>query len=83
MNRAELLAKLNEAYEIVMGQKLPENGIDMNTDLRTDLGLSSIGMLYFVITMETLFSVRFEGVGVEDFKTIGDVADYIEKHSSL
>ncbi len=82
MNREDIIKKLSEAYSVVMGKEVPENGWNMDTDLRTDMGLSSIGMLYFVITIESLFSIRFEGVGTSDFNTIGDVVAYIEEHTA-
>ena len=36
-------------------------------------------MLYTVIGIEEMFGIRFENVGMSDFKTLGDVVDYIEK----
>ena len=47
------------------------------SDLRTDLGLSSVGMLYMVFSIEEIFGVRFENVGMSDFKTLGDVVNYL------
>ncbi len=48
--------------------------------LSTDLGLSSVAMLYMVIAIEETFDVRFDNVGMDDFKTLGDVIDFIEGH---
>ena len=49
------------------------------SNLVTDLGLSSVGVLYVVIAIEEFFDIRFDDVGFADFKTVGDVIDYIEK----
>lgn len=49
-----------------------------DSDLRIDLGLSSVGMLYMVFSIEETFGVRFENVSMNDFKTLGDVVDYLE-----
>ena len=46
--------------------------------LSTDLGLSSVAMLYMVIAIEETFDVRFDDVGMDDFKTLGDVVTFIE-----
>ncbi|MBO7407947.1 MAG: acyl carrier protein [Clostridia bacterium] len=46
--------------------------------LMTDLGFSSVSMLYMVIAIEEEFGIRFGNVGASDFKTLGDVVDYIE-----
>ena len=48
--------------------------------LSTDLGLSSVAMLYMVIAIEETFAVRFDDVGMDDFKTLGDVVTFIEEH---
>jgi acyl carrier protein len=38
-----------------------------------------VGVLYVVIAIEEFFNIQFNDVGFADFKTIGDVIDYIEK----
>ena len=50
-----------------------------SANLMTDVGLSSVGVLYVVIAIEEFFNIRFDNVGFGDFKTVGDVVDYIEK----
>ena len=45
--------------------------------LTTDLGLSSVGMLYMVIAIEESFGVVFENVSMGDFVTLRDVVDYL------
>ena len=47
--------------------------------LTTDLGLSSVGVLYVVIAIEEFFSIQFDDVGFGDFSTVGSVIDYSEK----
>ena len=68
----------------VMKMAMPATELDVSsvsesTNLVNDLGLSSVGVLYVVIAIEEFFNIRFEDVGFADFKTIGDVIDYIEK----
>ena len=46
--------------------------------LTTDLGFSSVSMLYMVIAIEEEFGIRFDNIGASDFVTLGDVVDYIE-----
>ena len=48
-------------------------------NLFSDLGLTSIGMLYMVIAIEETFGIRFDNVGMNDFSTLGSVVDYIEE----
>ena len=48
------------------------------SDLAADLGLTSVGMLYLVIAIEESFGIRFDDVGMSDFRVLADVVDYIE-----
>ena len=79
MSRNDILVKLGD----VMRMAMPSSDLDMtvlseNADLVNDLGLSSVGILYVVIAIEEFFQIRFDNVGFADFKTLGDVIDYIE-----
>lgn len=49
-----------------------------DSNLASDFGINSVGMLYMVIAIEESFNIRFENVGMADFKTLRDVIDYIE-----
>lgn len=53
-----------------------------STKLLTELGLSSVSMLFLVIAVEEDFGIQFDDVGVSDFETVGDVIDYIERKLS-
>ena len=80
MSRNEIKEKLAE----VMKMAAPNAEIDVtelkeSSNLVTDVGLSSVGVLYIVIAIEEFFSIQFDDVGFGDFKTVGDVVDYIEK----
>ncbi len=68
----------------VMKMATPAGDIDLDvlsesSRLVDDIGLSSVGVLYIVIAIEEFFDIRFDDVGFADFKTIGDVIDYIER----
>ena len=71
MSRSEIKEKLID----VMRMATPSSEVDFESlpDTATligDVGLSSVGILYIVIAID---------VGFADFKTIGDVIEYIEK----
>lgn len=79
MQRNEIKEKLFEVMTLAM----PDANFDINTlsedsNLTVDVGLSSVGILFVVIAIEEFFNIRFDNVGFNDFKTIGDVIDYIE-----
>lgn len=79
MTRIELIEKLKEVFKMAMGTHYDEAKCTEDASLATDLGLNSVGVLYCVIAIEEYFGIRFDGVGFSDFKTVKDVADYIEK----
>ena len=65
---------------MVMRDRAPDlDTLSESSNLVTDLGLNSVGVLYVVIAIEEFFGIEFENVGFGDFKTIGDVIDYIEQ----
>ena len=79
LTRSEITDKLKEI--LTQADEKYRNAIDSITDqsnLTTDVGLTSVGMLYLVIVVEESFSIEFDNVGTGDFKTFGDIVDYIE-----
>ncbi len=81
MERNEIIEKLKEILEMALGkdaQAILLNATE-NSNLVEDLGLNSVGILYVVIGIEEIFAISFENACFGDFKTLGDVIDYIEK----
>ena len=82
MSRTEIKEKLIDVMKMVTpGNAEDIDKLDEGSSLTSDVGLSSVGVLYIVIAIEEFFSVRFDDVGFADFKTIGDVIDSIERKS--
>ena len=80
MSRNEIEQKLLEVMKMAMpGQESILEGLSESSRLVDDLGLSSVGVLFVVIAIEEYFDIRFDDVGFADFKTVGDVVDYIER----
>ena len=78
MNRNEILEKLKEI--LVAADERGSDLIDSlseQTRLQDDLALSSVNMLYMMIATEAVFNIRFDDVGVGEFRTVGDVVTYI------
>ena len=79
MSRNEIIEKLKDVMQMAMpSSDVDADSITEDTRLVNDLGLSSVGILYVVIAIEEFFGIRFDNVGFADFKTIGDVVNYIE-----
>ena len=79
MSRNDIIEKLTDVMKMAMPSEINEKALNENAYLVNDLGLSSVGVLYVVIAIEEFFNIRFDDVGFADFKTVGDVVDYIEK----
>jgi len=79
MTRTEITEKLKDVFQMAAGKTYDESKYDESSNLTTDLGLNSVGILYCVIAIEEFFGIGFEDVGFGDFKTVGDTIDYIEK----
>ena len=80
MTRAEIKEKLREVLAMTdINPPYLAGEIEESKELVKDFGFSSVGMLYTVIGIEEMFGIRFEGVSMADFRTVGDVVDYIEK----
>ncbi|MBO7638985.1 MAG: acyl carrier protein [Treponema sp.] len=79
LSREEIIAKLNRIL-VSADEKYADviDKITMNSSLQNEVGLTSVGMLYLVIVIEETFSIQFENVGIDDFKTFGDIVEYIE-----
>ncbi len=81
LNKDEIVKKL---VEILINQdekyKSLESNVTDDMSLTTDLGLNSVGMLYLVIVIEETFGIHFEDIGIDDFKTFGDMVSYIQEN---
>ncbi len=80
MSRSEIAEKLADVMRLAMsGASVDVSNLSEDSSLTTDVGLTSVGVLYVVIAIEEFFSIQFDNVGFGDFKTVGDVIDYIEQ----
>ncbi|MBQ7408225.1 MAG: acyl carrier protein [Clostridia bacterium] len=77
LTRNEIIEKLKEVIQLALGDKANIEEYTENSNLITDLGLNSVGILYIVIAIEEFFSIEFDDVGFGDFQTVKDVIDYI------
>lgn len=79
--RTEIAEKLKDILVLAVGNGVNLENCNEQSNLTTDLGLNSVGILYVVIAIEEFFNIRFEDVSFSDFRCVGDVLDYIEKHT--
>ena len=78
MERIEIRQKLNDIFALIVKGTQNVADIDENSNLVTDLGLNSVGLLYTVIAIEEFFNMRFDDISLGDLQTVKDVIDYIQ-----
>ncbi|MBR0439215.1 MAG: acyl carrier protein [Bacilli bacterium] len=81
MTRLEIFNKLKELIKLANSSNgsLLED-VSEESDLRSDLGLTSIGVLYLAISIEQTFNIEFQDSSFDDFTNVKDVIDYIERN---
>lgn len=82
MTRDEIIEKLKDIIKFAMPNKVDviENCTE-ESNLITDVGLNSVGLLYIVIAVEEFFNVSFDDVSFNDFETVKDVIDFIQANN--
>ena len=82
MERKEIFEKLKDLIKMANTSN-PEliDNCNESSNLRGDLGLTSIGVLYLAISIEQMFDIEFGNTSFDDFNTVKDVVDYIEQNS--
>lgn len=76
LNKDDILNQLKDIL-VGMDSKNAEKmkNLTKDTKLVTELGLSSVSMLYLVIAIEETFNVEFDNE--KPFETVGEVVDFI------
>lgn len=78
MSREEIFKKLQELIKLANSSNVEQiESCTQESDLRTDLGLTSIGVLYLAISIEQTFDIVFTDTAFDDFTKVKDVVDYI------
>lgn len=80
MTRQEIFDTLKDIIGSALERTDNMKDVSERSDLRTDVGLNSVGLLYIVISIEERLHVSFDDVSFNDFQTVSDVIDYIEQH---
>ena len=68
----EILAEFTEMGTAEMNE---------NTELVNDMGLNSLDVMNVVVAFEDEFDIEIPDRIIKDLQTIGDIAEYIEKHA--
>ena len=80
MDEHEILEKIKE----VVADKLDADPSDVTDESRfmEDLGADSANVMILVMDLEQEFDIVVEDDVLGNIKTVGDIIDYLEKHTS-
>ena len=81
MSREDIISKLKEIFRLVVHNGVDADQLSESSDIRCDLGVDSIGMIYMAVSIEKVFGIDMGDVSAGTFKTVGEVIDYIEERT--
>lgn len=76
----EIIKDLRRIFELVVPNAVNIDKITLESNILTDLGVNSVGLIYLAIAVEEMYEIDMSDVTFNTFKTVGDVVDYIIKN---
>ena len=71
---------LEKVREILLNHaQVSADEIELSTDLVKDLDLNSLDVVNLIVTFEDEFGIEIPDRAIQDFVTVGDIVDYLEK----
>lgn len=70
--------RLIKVFNAVFEDDVDLSSVTESADLREDIGINSIGMLYMAMAIEEEFGVKFTNDDFPNMKTVADVIACIE-----
>ena len=80
MEKKEILNKIIEIYENIVGEEVDKEKLTLSSNIKEDLGINSVGLLYLIVDIENKFDVVLHNQSIEKFVTLDDVVTYIEEN---
>ena len=73
------LEKLIAVCNAVFEGEISLEGVTPESNLRDEVGINSVGMLYMAMALEEEFSIKFRNEDFSSIATVQDVIDCIER----
>jgi acyl carrier protein len=70
--------RLIKVFNVVFEDDISSDAIKLDANLRDDIGVSSIGMLYMAVALEEEFEIKFSNEDLNNVTTVADVVACIE-----
>ena len=80
MEKKEILNKIIEIYENIVGEEVDKEKLTLSSNIKEDLGINSVGLLYLIVDIENKFDVVLHNQSIEKFVTLDDGVTYIEEN---
>ena len=81
------MSKQNEILATIETFLKDRNGenfqVSLESDLRKDLQADSVELMEFIINLEDEYQMEIPEKAIDEFNTVGDVVDYIEKRTAV
>ena len=74
----DIIERMKDVLESVFEGEIDPASVKESDDLRDDLEMNSISMLYMIMGLEEEFEIKFENSDFVKMKTVGDVIECIE-----
>lgn len=72
------IEELKDVFKTVFPEDIAVDNITENANLREDIGMNSISLLYMAMVLETKYNIQFSNEDFEKLNTISDVISKIE-----
>jgi acyl carrier protein len=70
--------RLVNVFNTVFEDEMDAKAVRLDADLREDMGINSIGMLYLAMAVEEEFGIKFSNEDFTGIRTVEDVVRCIE-----
>ena len=74
----QTLERLVKVFRVVFEENIDPAQITMEANLREDIGMNSIGLLYMAMAIEEEFGIKFKNEDFMGIQTVADVVAVIE-----
>ena len=71
--------ELKEIFHTVFGSDMDLSAFNENSDLRKDMGMNFISLLYMAMVLEEKYGVKFTNSDFENMNTVADVIRKIQE----
>lgn len=78
MTELEILEGLKKIFTLVINRNAEVDNMKMDAKIVSDLGVSSVGLIYLMVAIEEQFGIDMSDVTFNSFETVGDVVTYIK-----